>query len=197
MSTDWKNNFIKIWEAEQEIICLSHIPLKDYNDYRKIGNLKQELRYKIFQLSNVKINFIKMNYNIKNNLHLLSKKELNKKLFIESRRGHLDNIQNLIKTGADVNAKSKSGWTSLMWASRFGHLNIAKILINIGANVNITDNDGRTALIHSSSNGYINIVQLLLDADADINIKDECGQSALTYALYYGHTDIYNLIKTQ
>jgi ankyrin repeat protein len=59
----------------------------------------------------------------------------------QSQTAHL-----LLKSGADVNATSKSGETALMLAAMWGHSEIANSLIAKGAQVNAKANDGRTAL---------------------------------------------------
>ena len=52
----------------------------------------------------------------------------------------------LIAKGADVNAKSDDGWTSLHDATSIGHNEIVELLITKGADVNAKNNYGNTPL---------------------------------------------------
>ena len=50
----------------------------------------------------------------------------------------------LIAKGAEVNAKTESGWTPLHWAARNSAAEVAKLLIAKGAEVNAKSEGGRT-----------------------------------------------------
>lgn len=64
-----------------------------------------------------------------------------------SRNGHLDVCRLLLKNGANVNAKTRSGnSTSLHRASSTGKLSIVKLLVDFKADIGTTDSDGKTAL---------------------------------------------------
>ena len=71
------------------------------------------------------------------NLSKLSQHELNDKLMHYSITGGRNDISELlIKAGANVNIKYKSGYSILMYTSMFGNKDLAQILINNGADVN-------------------------------------------------------------
>ena len=42
--------------------------------------------------------------------------------------GHLEVVKHLQENGAEIDAKSNDGWTSLMLASQNGHLEVVKYL---------------------------------------------------------------------
>ena len=50
--------------------------------------------------------------------------------------------QALLKNGADVGARSKHGFTALMFAAQQGKLDATRLLVEAGANVNDTAPDG-------------------------------------------------------
>ena len=50
--------------------------------------------------------------------------------------GDLIELKRLIGQGADVNAKTKYGWSALMKAAYEGHKEIVELLIHAGADVN-------------------------------------------------------------
>ncbi len=111
----------------------------------------------------------------------------NKQLLEAAKIGNIYRTKNLIKHGADVNAKGRYGWTALHWAADNGFAEIVKLLLDSGADIKATDNTGRTALHWAVTT---EIVQLLLDSGADINAADNGGRTALHWAAYYGSADI-------
>ena len=59
--------------------------------------------------------------------------------------GHTEIAQDLIHSGADVNAQNCDGLTPLHMACACEHVAVAKLLINSGASTEIKDEDGSTA----------------------------------------------------
>ena len=90
-----------------------------------------------------------------------NKKELNALLLENAKNGNGDEVERLLKGGADVNAKDNGGWTALMSAAYYEHTEIAGLLIQNKADVDAKDNDGETALIIAAANGRKEIVELL------------------------------------
>jgi uncharacterized protein len=81
-------------------------------------------------------------------------------------------VQLLIKSGANVNSSTNSGFVALFWAARYGHVQAAKVLIDNGANVNAQDNTGATAVKWATTNqaasppNYGQVIALLKAAGA-------------------------------
>lgn len=71
-------------------------------------------------------------------------------------------IQNLIKFGADVNAKDNRSFTALMYASALNtDTEVVKALINAGADINAKDNDGKTVLDYAQND---EVKRIILDS---------------------------------
>jgi ankyrin repeat protein len=99
-------------------------------------------------------------------------------------------VQDLIKRGADVEAKSNYGQTPLHWASERNYIERAKLLLERGADLEAKDNDGWTPLHLASANNYIELAKLLLDAGADVKAKDNDGWTPLYVASARNHIEI-------
>ncbi|MBU4054027.1 MAG: ankyrin repeat domain-containing protein [Proteobacteria bacterium] len=109
--------------------------------------------------------------------------------------GHLEIVEYLINSGADINAKTVYGVTILSDAAVNGHMAGVTILLNKGAKVNIKDMFGSTALWRASINGHTKIVKLLLEAKAKVNIRrKEDGKTPLYVATSRGHTEVVKLL---
>lgn len=85
----------------------------------------------------------------------------------------------LLRLGADVNARSKRGETPLMAAAANGTAD--ENLIHAGADVNATNDVGVTALMLLSQRGDPDEIATMLKAGADARRKDAEGRTALDY----------------
>jgi len=78
--------------------------------------------------------------------------------------------QELIKAGADINARSNNGgYTPLMCAAFLGHEDLVKSLLAMGANINSVDDINDTAIIWALLGNNGRIADILLDAGANRN----------------------------
>ena len=98
--------------------------------------------------------------------------DINNDLINAAKGGDIELVKEIIKQGADVNAKNIKGDTSLIYASMNGHEEIVKYLIYKNADVNVKNNLGLTPIIIGSWNAHIEIVEILIEAKANINEKD-------------------------
>lgn len=63
--------------------------------------------------------------------------------------GNLEKFKYFLEQGANINATSSCGCTSLMLASKYRYLDILKYLVDNGVDMNIRDRYGKTALNYS------------------------------------------------
>jgi uncharacterized protein len=88
-----------------------------------------------------------------------------------------------VRYKANINARSKSGSTALMFAAR-GDLASTRMLLDAGADPNLTIPDWKgTALIIASTMGEAAIVEALLNKGADISFRDDNSFTALHAAV--------------
>tara|TARA_R110001592_G_scaffold18816_14_gene77850 strand:+ start:53790 stop:54098 length:309 start_codon:yes stop_codon:yes gene_type:complete len=60
--------------------------------------------------------------------------------------GHIDIINMLISSGANVNSTNRIGQTALHISAQYGYIDIVRSLLDAGADRTIRDNDGHTAV---------------------------------------------------
>jgi NAD(P)-dependent dehydrogenase (short-subunit alcohol dehydrogenase family) len=114
-------------------------------------------------------------------------------------RGDVQAVQQLIRSGADVNAREPSGGSSpLITAATFGQTEIAETLIEAGADLDLQNNDGSTALLTAAFFARTEIVEALLAAGADKDIRNNAGSTALdaVTAPFEAMRGIYDYIGT-
>jgi len=106
-------------------------------------------------------------------------------LLITAREGHLESVQLLIESGADINARAADGKDVLSLAIYNGNYEVASLLVESGADLNHADARGFTALFWAVDRRNMEtapnfpwiitedplpLVQQLLNAGADPNI---------------------------
>ena len=124
-------------------------------------------------------------------------KGLNEQLIDSCKEGNIEEVESLIKKGAEVNAVDDYGFTALMHASRHGNTKIAKLLINKGADVNVDDIGGWTALMHASYEGNTKIAKLLIDNGADVNANVDDVNANVDDVIIYGDTSLRIAVENQ
>ena len=63
-----------------------------------------------------------------------------------AKRGDLDEVKALIKSGVDPDSRNREGATPLHWAAFKGHVDVARYLLSRGASVNAVSKKGSTPL---------------------------------------------------
>ena len=89
--------------------------------------------------------------------------EADRALLDAAKKGNIETVKQHLADGADVNAKTESGWNPLHRAAIHGHKEIAEMLITKGADVNAKDNYDYTPL-HKAAlalDGSMEVVELL------------------------------------
>lgn len=105
---------------------------------------------------------------------------LNAALFHAIRTGDNQAVADLLRSGADVNARGEHQATPLMWAAQYSTPQCLKRLLDSGADPNAKNAFGSTALIWAA--GDVAKVKLLLAKGADPNAQASSGRTALMAA---------------
>ena len=87
------------------------------------------------------------------------------KLMIAAKKGDIQKIEDLLYSGAQIDAKDDEGWTALMYAARFQKdADVTKLLLYKGADRTIKNKYGLTALLLASAYSESHdVVSALLD----------------------------------
>jgi ankyrin repeat protein len=109
--------------------------------------------------------------------------------------GNIEAVKQHLAAGADVNAKTDTGWIPLHRAAYWGHKEVAELLIANGAEVNTKNENGWTPLHYAAVVDHKEIVELLLASGADVNAKTDAGETPLDNAIKYKRTETADLLR--
>ncbi|WP_371367081.1 hypothetical protein SRRS_11870 [Sporomusa rhizae] len=116
-------------------------------------------------------------------------------LHIAAKRGKLNIVKYLIKSGMDVNRRGGiSDSYAINQAITYGHIEIVKYLLSCGAEMDVSD-PVRNPLFDAITDGHVDIVKLLIDTGIDIYVKYDNGRDALAYAIERGQNEIADLLR--
>lgn len=168
-------------EADSALIDLSTLPAPDYQeesiylyDYAKIAPEHERIPERLGEQENTARKFIPD----------CNRKDANgrTKLMYAAKKGDATEIDNLIFSGAEIDARDTEGWTALMYAARFQkNPEISRILLENGADAHLRNNYGLTPLLLAA--GYsesAEVVSLFLE---DCQPGSDEAREALAYAI--------------
>ncbi len=116
--------------------------------------------------------------------------QLNSSLFSVVSRGDDTAARDILKKGADANARDDNGCTPIVRAASGGYLSTVKLLLESGADVNTPCNHGPNALSLAVSHGQEAVVILLIEKGADVNRRGQQGWYPISGAIEAGHAGI-------
>lgn len=104
-------------------------------------------------------------------------------LRLASGNGNLFHLDNVLKLGANANARDADGQTVLHKTvhSEYSH-HVAKVALEHGAGINAVDYEGKTALHYAAQKNHPSTVEMLILHGADQTIRDAKGRTAEAYA---------------
>jgi ankyrin repeat protein len=100
--------------------------------------------------------------------------------------GHEEAAEHLMRLGANVGVRSRSGRSTLHGACWGGSTALVERMLRLGLDVNATDEERATPLHFASQLGHVDVVTMLLRHGADLEAEDSSGWTALSEALRNG-----------
>jgi len=120
-------------------------------------------------------------------------------LMIACTKGHLDVIEELVASGADVTRVNKDGWNCFHLACRESNEAVLKYLTTIDGNLwRQKSKNGRTPLHTACMHGRYEVVEYLLKCFSyPKDEKDSCGSTPLIDSIRFGHVEVAKLLISQ
>ncbi|GAB9476384.1 hypothetical protein Gpo141_00013450, partial [Globisporangium polare] len=104
--------------------------------------------------------------------------------------GYVDIIAELLRNGAEIDARNKEGETALFYAAGYGRLGAVQQLINHGAVVDAATENGMTPLLRAADSGGLDVVRELIKNDADMHATTKDGRSVIHCAAAGRDSDV-------
>ena len=98
-------------------------------------------------------------------------------------------VRQLLRMGANVEARQKAGATALLVAALSGHAAVVRALLEVSDHeaLQARDNDGDTPLHVAAGQGHTEVVRALAAAKAALEARTETGLTPLFLAASKGH----------
>jgi len=117
-------------------------------------------------------------------------------LFIATRAGHLEVVNELLRRGADPNIGDFRNSTPLHMAAQEGPIEVLRALLRApGIDVNAKEDFGWTPLHGAAMQGRVQAAKLLIQRGADINVVTADGDTPIVTARQYRHPRLERLIE--
>jgi uncharacterized protein len=105
-------------------------------------------------------------------------------------------IEDLIKSGAPLDAKDMAGRTALLIAVEHNRSEAALVLIAAGADINAQAGNKDTPWLLAGASGRTEILAAMIPKGPDLSIRNRYGGNALIPACERGHADTVKVLLT-
>lgn len=123
-------------------------------------------------------------------------KHLHKQLTMAVHNNRLDDVQTLLKRGADVNKPDSNGITPLISAALNGFKPLLEQLCRAGALLNVACHvDGSTAFHACCRQGHVDVAVTLINAGCSVTALDKEGMTGEQRAEAAGHTELCTAVR--
>jgi len=111
--------------------------------------------------------------------------------------GSLDQVRDLLRSGADSDARDSDGRTALFRAAAEpSHIEKAELLIESGATIDVVDLNGDTPIMYAARFKNFALVRILVDEGADLNTRNRNGETVRDIAMQVGEVAVVNAFRS-
>lgn len=118
-------------------------------------------------------------------------------LFMASLSGNVDEIKQLLASGANINAK-RVGDQPIHYGARSGNTEVVKVLLAAGAKVDALSESGYQPIHFAAQTGNIDVVKFLLSsgakADVSVSASNKYGGQPIHFAAQSGNAELVKLL---
>ncbi|XP_030843493.1 E3 ubiquitin-protein ligase MIB2 [Strongylocentrotus purpuratus] len=108
--------------------------------------------------------------------------------------GHLEVVQALLESGAEIEITDDDGDTPLHYSVGGDEPAIAKYLIGKGANINRGNDKGRRAIHEAAVRGFVDCARVLINHGCDVNVQDTEKDTPLHDTIIGSRVDVTELL---
>jgi len=109
-------------------------------------------------------------------------------------RGKTEIAAILLENGAEVDARTGSLKTPLIFSAERNFIELAKLLLKYGADVNAQDKEGWSALHYAAAKDHVDMAELLISNGAKVNLVSNGGGTPLIEAAASGSPEMVKLL---
>ncbi len=110
-------------------------------------------------------------------------------------KGNLDEIENLLNEGVDIEVKDKLLFTPLHRAAENGNYMAVRLLLDKGAQVNAKSKYGVSPLHAAAQKGHADVVKLLLSRGAKLSSRTIAGDTPMDLAREKGLYEVCKVLR--
>ena len=112
--------------------------------------------------------------------------------------GAVDLVEDLLRRGADLEARDEDGYTALMYAANAGEEEVVRLLVDAGADCGARDAEGSTPLMFAAQRGSVRAVKRLVAGGADVSAARTApdGMTAVDFAESNGHDRVAAILRS-
>jgi ankyrin repeat protein len=104
--------------------------------------------------------------------------------------GRLDEVQRLLRDGADVDGRDRRGRTAVTAAAIGQHVEVVSVLVDAGADVDLQDDERNNPLLLCGENGNVALLREVLRGHPDLGATNRYGGVAVIPASDRGHVEM-------
>jgi len=115
--------------------------------------------------------------------------DLHVRLQAAAGEGKKEEVERLLRAGADPDFRNRFGETALFYAAGSGWDEVIELLIEHGADIRAIDSGGVTPLMRAVGYGHTAAARVLVDAGSDVNAIDDYHKVPVMFAANFGSAE--------